>query len=597
MSPEPPFVSYAQHGEDVVLWRALGDRHGVFYVDVGAFDPTYDSVTQALYERGWRGVNIEPQPDRLEAFEKERPEDVNLQLAIGDDDGETVLYLPDHPGWASVLDPAETGTHGEDARAIQVTLRRLDTLLSELGIEHVDVLKVDVEGAEPAVIRGLLQGPVRPLVCVIEGVAPGVGRAAGDEAVRLLVDAGYAHCMFDGLNHYLTTDPDLQEALSLPANPLDVYTTLALVRLETERRELHGTIAALATENLTLRTGGEVAPTDATNPPTDSLAAGQPAAPDLDPHAPPAGQQDDAQQDDAPHDDAPLADTLSGSVGSDLPRPTPEASDATTTLDEAAVPSEPAPVLVDRTLRGRRRRAAFARLLRGEPAPLPESPGSSLGRLLRLALADHTPADAVAVLYREILGREVEPEGLASWTSHLENGLPVLAVAHALAASPEALDRPSADQARVQAHLAAWEALVAVTELGVAAWRPSRTYTPGRVAQEVFVEALFEVALQRRPDPAELATEVDKLAGGAGRAWLMRSYAARPETQERFLGRRRSGGRARVRRVLDARAYLAAFRELVAIAEARQVNQLLASLTGVSPSDISDTPTTPGREG
>ena len=34
-----PFVSYAQHGEDVVLWRALSETRNGFYVDVGAFDP------------------------------------------------------------------------------------------------------------------------------------------------------------------------------------------------------------------------------------------------------------------------------------------------------------------------------------------------------------------------------------------------------------------------------------------------------------------------------------------------------------------------------------------------------------------------------
>ena len=34
------FVSYAQNYEDVVLWRALRDVEGGFYVDVGAADPT-----------------------------------------------------------------------------------------------------------------------------------------------------------------------------------------------------------------------------------------------------------------------------------------------------------------------------------------------------------------------------------------------------------------------------------------------------------------------------------------------------------------------------------------------------------------------------
>src|SRR5690606_19993269 len=105
----------------------------------------------------------------------------------------------------------------------RVPVRRLDTLLPEIGLEDVDVLKVDVEGAEPAVIRGL--GTLRPRVCVVEGVAPGIGRAAGDEAVAALVERGYRHCMFDGLNHYLTTDPALVDALSSPASPVDDYVT------------------------------------------------------------------------------------------------------------------------------------------------------------------------------------------------------------------------------------------------------------------------------------------------------------------------------------------------------------------------------------
>ena len=174
MSDPDLFVSYAQHGEDVILWRALGGRASVFYVDVGAFDPTYDSVTRALYERGWRGINIEPQADRLHAFEDQRPEDLNLNLAIGDRDGTVELVLPEIPGWASILDPAVTGANPLTSRVLVVPLRRLDTLFADLAITQVDVLKIDVEGAEPAVVRGLLGGPVRPRVCVVEGVAPGV---------------------------------------------------------------------------------------------------------------------------------------------------------------------------------------------------------------------------------------------------------------------------------------------------------------------------------------------------------------------------------------------------------------------------------------
>ena len=54
------FISYAQNFEDVILWRAFKNLQNGFYVDVGANDPINDSVTQAFYEKGWRGINIEP---------------------------------------------------------------------------------------------------------------------------------------------------------------------------------------------------------------------------------------------------------------------------------------------------------------------------------------------------------------------------------------------------------------------------------------------------------------------------------------------------------------------------------------------------------
>jgi hypothetical protein len=54
------FISYAQNYEDVMLWRALKHVQHGFYIDVGANDPTDDSVTKAFYVRGWRGINVEP---------------------------------------------------------------------------------------------------------------------------------------------------------------------------------------------------------------------------------------------------------------------------------------------------------------------------------------------------------------------------------------------------------------------------------------------------------------------------------------------------------------------------------------------------------
>ena len=242
-----PFVSYAQHGEDVILWRALGDGATRFYVDVGAYDPTEDSVTRALYERGWRGINIEPQVERIAAFERDRPEDTNLALAIGAAPGRAALHVPATAGWATLDDGVADRFRAADQTVadVEVEVRTLSDVLAAHGVEVIDVLKIDVEGAEPDVVRGLDLTRFRPRVVVIEGVAPEIGRAAGDEAVRLLTDAGYTHCQFDGINHFLTCEEGLVDDLSVPANPLDGYVTAARVALEAvieaqdaDRREL-----------------------------------------------------------------------------------------------------------------------------------------------------------------------------------------------------------------------------------------------------------------------------------------------------------------------------------------------------------------------
>ena len=68
-------ISYAQNGEDVVLWRALSDVESGNYLDIGANDPQLFSVTRSFYDRGWSGLCVEPQAELVEKFRAERPRD------------------------------------------------------------------------------------------------------------------------------------------------------------------------------------------------------------------------------------------------------------------------------------------------------------------------------------------------------------------------------------------------------------------------------------------------------------------------------------------------------------------------------------------
>ncbi|WP_048863371.1 FkbM family methyltransferase, partial [Acidisphaera rubrifaciens] len=85
-------VSYAQNFEDVLLWRALGDVAGGFYIDAGAWHPDTDSVTRLFHDHGWRGINIEPVAEHHARLAAARPRDLCLNVALGATEGTATLH-------------------------------------------------------------------------------------------------------------------------------------------------------------------------------------------------------------------------------------------------------------------------------------------------------------------------------------------------------------------------------------------------------------------------------------------------------------------------------------------------------------------------
>jgi FkbM family methyltransferase len=85
--------SYSQEGEDRILKRVFEGKNNGFYVDVGAHHPKRFSNTYLFYQMGWRGINIEPNPDAISLFKKYRPGDINLQLGISDKDDQLIYYI------------------------------------------------------------------------------------------------------------------------------------------------------------------------------------------------------------------------------------------------------------------------------------------------------------------------------------------------------------------------------------------------------------------------------------------------------------------------------------------------------------------------
>src|SRR3989344_293995 len=69
--------SYSQQGEDLIIDKLLVGKKKGFYVDVGAHDPVRFSNTKRFYDKGWSGINIDPNPWLIKKFQKQRDRDIN----------------------------------------------------------------------------------------------------------------------------------------------------------------------------------------------------------------------------------------------------------------------------------------------------------------------------------------------------------------------------------------------------------------------------------------------------------------------------------------------------------------------------------------
>ena len=222
-----PLISYAQNAEDIVLYRLFREQGFGRYVDVGASHPEFDSVTKLFYDRGWRGINIEPSPTEFELLLAARPDDINLAIAIGRSKGTANLFLGSNEqrGLGSLKKSVAEFSIGDAAKAVEVPVTTLADVVAEHVTGPVDFLKIDVEGFERDVIAGADWSSFRPRVVVVEATAPNTVIPTNEEWEPMLTDARYVCVLFDGLNRFYAdeADEEARAVLKVPANVHDGF--------------------------------------------------------------------------------------------------------------------------------------------------------------------------------------------------------------------------------------------------------------------------------------------------------------------------------------------------------------------------------------
>jgi FkbM family methyltransferase len=222
-------ITYAQNFEDVTLRRALADIENGFWVDIGAYHPTYHSVTRWFSDNGWTGINIEPNPRQLKLLRRARRDEINLRVAVGDFEGRVQLNVIGDSGLTTIKPDVAKGHAAfghQTTSTVDVPVTTLDKIIDEHASRTVDFLKIDAEGAEVDIIRGASFTRNRPRIVLLEN-GPGY-----DE---LLLAKGYLFAWFDGLNRYYVRSEDSHRIAEL-AQPLSIWDSATSIELVRARR-------------------------------------------------------------------------------------------------------------------------------------------------------------------------------------------------------------------------------------------------------------------------------------------------------------------------------------------------------------------------
>ena len=158
------------NNEDTAILNYFKDKKNGFYVDVGCYHPIHRNNTHLLHMQNWSGVNIDTSQFSIDLLNFMRPKDLNYNCAISDKNENIKLFYQKELSQLSTIEKsqAESVFQG-NIKEKEIEAFTLDEILNrdKYKDSKIDLLDIDVEGADLKVLRGLSFDKFKPeLVCV-----------------------------------------------------------------------------------------------------------------------------------------------------------------------------------------------------------------------------------------------------------------------------------------------------------------------------------------------------------------------------------------------------------------------------------------------
>ena len=156
--------------EDLEILKYFKGKKNGFYVDVGCYHPIHRNNTYLLYKLDWRGINIDISEFSIDLFNYLRPDDLNYNFAISNKNEILKMYYQKELSQLSTIEKEQANKVFQgNIKEKKIQAFTLNEILAKDKYKNyeIDLLNIDVEGADLKVIEGLSFDKFMPkLICV-----------------------------------------------------------------------------------------------------------------------------------------------------------------------------------------------------------------------------------------------------------------------------------------------------------------------------------------------------------------------------------------------------------------------------------------------
>ena len=188
--------SFSQQGEDLSLdriWsRVLNNKfiQKGFYVDMGSYHPIEHSVTYLMYLRGWKGLVIDASKKSCELHKIERPRDIVINAVVGEHDMESVNFYYSKSNQLSLINTKYPSSKNKYNK-VSLPQKNINTILKSKGINTIDFLNIDIEGAELEVLETLNFDKYKPKIIAVEIHGNDIAKGLNTDIAKKLLEMNY----------------------------------------------------------------------------------------------------------------------------------------------------------------------------------------------------------------------------------------------------------------------------------------------------------------------------------------------------------------------------------------------------------------------